>query len=224
MAKMKVSVVIPAKNEAFTIRSIIKEAKKHAFEVLVIDGYSTDNTQTIAEEEGAKIVQDIKGKGKAIQIGIKIAQGDIIVFIDADGSHDAKDIPKLILPIINDKADMVIASRCRGGSDELQGNIDRCLRLIGGALTVLIINLRWKQNLTDVQNGFRAIKKNVAKLLNLTEDITTIEQEMTMKVLKKKFRIKEIPSHEYERKYGSSTISLKKVWHRYIFSLVKNLF
>ena len=75
-----------------------------------------------------------------------------------------------------------------------------------------------------MQNGFRAIKTSVAKSLNLKENITTIEQEMVMKSLKKGCRIGEIPSHEYERKHGTSVIILKKVWFRYIYSFIKNLF
>jgi len=226
MENVKISVVIPAKNEAPTIRDITKEAKKHAFEVLVIDGNSQDDTKKIAEQEGAKVFQDNgTGKGKAIRLGIEKAQGDIIVFMDADGSHDARDIPKLVMPIaLNDKVDMVIGSRGRGGSDELQGDINKCIRLIGSAIIVLMVNLRWKQRLTDAQNGFRAIKADAAKSLNLKEDITTIEQEMVMKALKKGYRIREIPSHEYARKYGTSVIVLRKVWFRYIYSFIRNLF
>jgi len=76
MENVKVSVVIPAKNEALTIRDIIKEAKKYAFEVLVIDGNSQDDTRKIAEQEGAKVFQDAgTGKGKAVTLGIEEAQG-----------------------------------------------------------------------------------------------------------------------------------------------------
>ena len=226
MENVKVSVVIPAKNEATTIRDIIKESKKYAFEVLVIDGNSQDATRKIAEEEGAKVFQDSgTGKGKAVRLGIEKAQGDIIVLIDADGSHDARDIPKLVAPIgLKDGVDMVIGSRGKGGSDELHGDIDKCIRLLGSIIINLLINLMWGQKLTDVQNGFRAIKASVAKSLNLKENITTIEQEMVMKSLKKGYRIGEIPSHEYERKHGTSAIVLKKVWFRYIYSLIKNLF
>ena len=226
MENVKVSVVIPARNEAPTIRNIIREAKNYASEVLVIDGNSQDDTRKIAEEEGAKVFQDAgKGKGIAVRLAIEKVQGDIIVFIDADGSHDPKDIPKLILPIaLKDEADMVIASRNKGGSDELQGDTDKCLRQIGSEITVLIVNLRWKQRLTDIQNGFRAIKTNVARSLNLKEKITSIEQEMVMKALKKGYRIAEIPSHEYKRKYGTSVVVLRKVWIRFVYSLIKNLF
>jgi len=226
MEHVKVSVVIPARNEAPTIREILKEAKKHAYEVVVIDGDSKDGTEKIAEEEGAVVYQDDgTGKGKAIRLGIEKAKGDIIVFMDADGSHDPKDIPKLIMPIaIKDEADMVIASRGKGGSDELQGDIDKCMRLVGSAIINLVINLRWKQKLTDAQNGFRAIKASAARSLDLKENITTIEQEMVMKALKKGYRISEVPSHEYARKYGTSIIVLRNVWVRYVYTFIRYLF
>ena len=226
MENVKISVVIPAKNEAPTIRDVIKEAKKYAYEVLVIDGNSQDATRKIAEEEGVNVFQDSgTGKGEAVRLGIEKARGDIIVFIDADGSHDPRDIPKLIIPVaVKDEADMVIASRAKGGSDEMQGDIDKCLRQVGSEIVVLIIDLRWKQKLTDVQNGFRAVRASVARSLNLKENITTIEQEMVMKALKKGYRIREVPSHEYARKYGASAIVLKKVWLRYLYCLLKNLF
>ncbi|MBN1871807.1 MAG: glycosyltransferase family 2 protein [Candidatus Omnitrophica bacterium] len=223
--KPRISVVIPAKNEAPTIRNIILEAKKYAYEILVVDGLSGDDTRAISRNEGARVCQDSgRGKGIAIRLGIEKARGDIIVFMDADGSHDPKDIPHLVQPIADGKADMVIASRGKGGSDELQGDMEKTLRLLGSVIINLIINIRWRQKLTDVQNGFRAIKTNMAQTLNLRENITTIEQEMVMKALKLGFKIEEIPSHEYARKTGVSAIVLSKVWLRYIFTALKYLF
>ncbi|NOZ64741.1 MAG: hypothetical protein GXO71_07475 [Caldiserica bacterium] len=78
--------------------------------------------------------------------------------------------------------------------------------------------------ITDSQNGFRAIKKEVIQKLNLKEDITTIEQEMVIKVLKKGYRIREVPSHEYARKSGKSKISLWRDSWRYVFSLFRYLY
>ncbi len=225
MKNLMITVVIPAKNEAVTIGEIIKGAQKYANEVLVVDGNSSDDTAKVSQELGAKVVKDSgTGKGKAIRLAINEAKGDIIVFIDADGSHDTEDIPKLILPIIEDKFDMVIASRGKGGSDELHGDIDKCFRLVGSEIITLAINWRFKQRLTDTQNGFRAIKKEAAMTLGLKENITTIEQEMVMKALKKGYRIGEVPGHEYERKHGNSSIVLRRVWFRYVYCLLKGLF
>ncbi len=149
---------------------------------------------------------------------------DIIVYMDADGSHDPDDIPKLVGPIQEDKADMVVGSRPRGGSDEMTGDLPKLIRTIGSHIITLAINYRFNIRLTESQNGFRAIKRDVLNQLGLTENIFTIEQEMILKALKKKFRTDEVPSHEYERRYGSSQINVWKVWHRYVWCVIKNIF
>ena len=221
---MKITAVICTKNEELTIGEMIEKTKPYVDEIIVVDGHSTDKTREIAQKMGVKVVLDHgKGKGDGIRVGIKEAKEEIIVFLDADGSHDPNDIPKLVKPIIENKADLVIGSRGRGGSDELHGDIEKLLRMIGSDIILIGINKKWNVHLTDSQNGFRAIRTSVARELNLKENITTIEQEMTMKCLKKGFRVDEVPTHEYARRYGKSVIKLRKVWFRYIWSFLKNL-
>ncbi|MCK5422415.1 MAG: glycosyltransferase family 2 protein, partial [Deltaproteobacteria bacterium] len=194
-------------------------------EILVVDGHSRDRTREVAENLGVKVILDNKkGKGEALRHVVNFVNGNIIVFIDADGSHDPKDIPKLVEPIIKDEADHVSGSRLIGGSSELHGGFDECFRLMGSSFITACINWRFKVKLSESQNGFRAIKTDIIKQLGLEENITTIEQEMIMKTLKNGFRMAEVPSHEYERKKGYSKISLKKVWFRYVYTLVKYLF
>ena len=96
--------------------------------------------------------------------------------------------------------------------------------MIGSDIILIAINTRFKVFLTDSQNGFRAIRTDVARQLGLKENITTIEQEMTIKCLKKGFRIGEVAAHEYARRSGQSSIKLRKVWFRYIWSVVINIF
>ncbi len=222
MAKFPVSVIIPVKDEAFTIREIIKAAKKLTEEVLVIEGKSSDASRQIAEEEGAVVYQDPgKGKGVALRLGIEKAKGDILVFIDADGSHDPEDIPKLLKPIEDNEADLVIASRHKGGSDDYEGHGSRFLRILGNALICLAINIRWKQQITDAVNGFRAIRADLAKSLGLKEN-SSIELETVAKTLRKGCRIKEVPSHECKRAYGESHFVMRKVWLSFLISLIRN--
>ena len=224
-AESKISIVIPTLDEADTIAEIIEGCKPYGDEVLVVDGHSRDRTREVAESLGVKVILDNrKGKGEALRHVVNFVNGNIIVFIDADGSHDPKDIPKLVEPIIKDEADHVSGSRLIGGSSELHGGFDECFRLMGSSFITACINWRFKVKLSESQNGFRAIKTDVFKQLGLEENITTIEQEMIMKTLKKGFRMAEVPSHEHERKKGFSKISLKKVWFRYGYTLVKYLF
>ena len=220
---MKITLIICCKNESRSIASVIRNSKPYVDDIIVIDGHSNDASGKIAKKAGARVYLDHGlGKGDAIQTGIKKANGDIIVFMDADESHQPSDIPKLIKPIITGQADLVIASRGIGGSDELNGEFEPNIRMIGSAIITQIINWRYHARITDSQNGFRAIRTAVAKRLRLQETSYTIEQEMIMKALKRNFRITEIPSHEFKRTYGTSKINLCTIWPRYVISIISN--
>lgn len=219
-----VSLVIPARNEERCIGEVIEKSVPFVDEIVVVDGHSFDRTVEIAESFGVRVVKDNKrGKGEAIRVGAMAVSHPIVVFMDADGSHDPADIPSLVEPILAEQADLVIGSRATGGSDELHGDVDKLFRMMGCDIILIGINKRWKQNLTESQNGFRAIRTDVIRALNLKENITTIEQEMLMKALKRGYIVTEVPTHEYSRKYGDSSIKLHKVWFRYIYSFIKNL-
>lgn len=221
----KVTVVIPTKNEGPMIQEVIEGVRPYADEILVVDGHSTDDTRKLALELGARVELDGgRGKGDAIRTAIEKAKGDVLVFIDADGSHEPSDIPKLLAPILRDEADLVIGSRGRGGSDEAYGTIEDFIRNTGGHVILLCINYRFGVRLTDAENGFRAVKAEVARELGLKENHATIEQEMLIKSLKRGYRVTDIPSHEYKRRHGDSRIVIRKVWHIFLWSLLKNLF
>lgn len=225
MSSARISVVIPTRDEEGLIGAIVDAVRPYADEILVIDGHSRDRTRDIAAEHGARIVLDHgKGKGEAVRLAFDEAAGDIVVFIDADGSHEPGDIPAMVAPILAGTSDMVVGSRGKGGSDELHGTVGQLIRYIGSQLIMLAINYRWNVRLTDSQNGFRAIRKDVGKRLGLTSNLTTIEQEMLMKALKSGFRVSEIASHEYERKWGTSKVVVWKLWFAYVWSFLRNIF
>jgi len=219
-------VVIPAKDEEKSIGEIIKGCKKYTKNIIVIDGYSKDKTREIAEKLNARVVlQNGKGKGAAIRTSKEyVSDEEIVVFIDADCSHDPSDIPRLVKPIQDGEADHVTGSRLFGGSSELHGGFDEFLRLTGSSFITFCINNRFKVGLSDSQNGFRAIRGAVLKDLDLRENITTIEQEMIIKTLKKGYRMWEVPAHEYRRKYGESHIEVNRVFFRYVYSFIKYLY
>lgn len=218
------SVVIPTKNEEGLIGQIVDSVRPYADEVLVIDGHSSDRTREIAAARGARVELDGgKGKGEALRRSMTTATGDIVVFIDADGSHDPKDIPALVAPIQAGAADMVIGSRGKGGSDELHGTLEQFIRYVGSQLIMLAINYRWNVRLTDSQNGFRAVRRDIGLKLGLRANLTTIEQEMLMRALKLGYRVDEIPTHEYERKWGTSKVVVWKLWSAYLWSFFRNI-
>jgi glycosyltransferase involved in cell wall biosynthesis len=220
----KITVVIPTKDEEGLVGEIVDSVRPYADEVLVIDGHSRDRTREIAVEHGARVVLDHgRGKGEALRLAFDEAAGDVVVFIDADGSHEPKDIPAMIAPILAGNADMVVGSRGKGGSDELHGTLEQLIRYVGSQIIMLAINYRWNVRLTDSQNGFRAIRRDVGQRLGLTSNLTTIEQEMLMKCLKQGFRVSEIASHEYERKWGQSKVVVWKLWFAYLWSYFRNI-
>ena len=223
--KNMITVLIPTLNEEVTVAEVITLCRKYADDILVVDGHSQDKTAAIARSLGVRLIFDHKkGKGNAIRVAIPHIHKDITVLIDADGSHDPNDVPRLVRPILDDKADHVSGSRLIGGSSELHGGFDESLRLMGSSFITACINRRFGVRLSESQNGFRAIKTSVLKALDLREDITTIEQEMIIKTLKKGYRMAEVPAHEYRRKAGYSKISIKKVAFRYVYSMVKYLY
>jgi glycosyltransferase involved in cell wall biosynthesis len=223
--KNNITIVIPTLNEAPGIAAIITGCRPYSSDIIVVDGHSSDDTVKRAGGLGARILFDNrKGKGDAIRTVIPHLHRDITIFIDADGSHCPDDIPALVAPIINGEADHVSGSRMTGGSSELYGGFDECFRLIGSSIITTLINYRFNARLSESQNGFRAIRTEVLRDLDLRENITTIEQEMIIKTLKKGYRMSEVPAHEHRRTMGTSRINLRKVAFRYVYSMIKYLY
>jgi len=221
----KLTIVIPAYNEEKTISEIISRAKVFSGNIIVaLARKSNDNTEKIAQSYGVKIITDHgKGKGEGIRSAIKHIDNGMIVFVDSDGSHIPEDIPKLVNPIKENRADMVIGSRFLGGSEELHGDFNKFLRMFFSRCIAQIINWRFKTEIMDTQNGFRAIRAETIKELKLNSKHTEIETEMGMKCLKKGKRILEVPSRELKRRYGNSNIILTKHGWRYAWTVLKNL-
>lgn len=220
-----VSVVIAAKQEAPSIGGVIDRTRRYASDVLVVVGRSTDGTSEVAAQRGASVLADSgRGKGAAIRQAIPHIRTPVTVFLDADGSHDPEDIPLLVEPILAGEADHVVASRLRGGSSELHGGFDEFLRLAGSSFITACINWRFNCRLSDSQNGFRAVRTDVLRELDLRENTTTIEQEMTIKTLRRQWRMAEVPSHEHPRSHGASHIRVWRDAPRYGYSLIRYLF
>ncbi|MBF0109443.1 MAG: glycosyltransferase [Magnetococcales bacterium] len=221
---MPFTIVIPTRNEAPTIADIVSRCLRLTPHVLVMDTASEDGTEELARRAGARVEKVTRpGKGRAIRAAIGLLNTPLVVFIDADGSHVVEDIPLLLAPLREGRADHVQASRLIGGSSELHGGFDEFFRLAGSALITALINWRFKVRLSESQNGFRAFRVELLRVLDLRENTTTIEQEMVMKTLKAGGRIAEVPSHEHPRLHGRSCIRLSRVWWRYLFSLIVEL-
>jgi glycosyltransferase involved in cell wall biosynthesis len=227
---MKLSLIIPVKNEnEKVLNKILKECqrilKKYGdYEIIIISKYDMETPNFMSHQRIRKIGQKNDGKGNAIKIGAENSKGDILIFMDGDGSHIPMDIPKLIEPIRKGNADFVLASRMLGGSEELHGDLSQFFRLVTTSLISLIVYYRFGTNISDTQNGFRAIRKVMFESLDLKANNFDIETEMVMKCLKRKYRILEIPSRELKRVQGKSRINLFKQWRHYVWRILVNLF
>ena len=220
----RVAVAIMARNEEQTIRDAVQSAARFAHQIFVMDGRSKDRTATIAKEAGAIVyIDNGKGKGAATRQCFELVDADIVVFMDADGSHDPADIPHLVAPIVRGEADLVVGSRFAGGSDELSVGFAQLVRSNGNILMNIAINKRWKVNLSDTLNGFRAIRRKAAMSIRLKENRHTIEQEMVMKMLRHGYKVVNVPTHEYERKYGRSHINIWKEWPLFVWCVIANI-
>ncbi len=221
-----VTAIIPARNEAATIATVVRAVQQYVKCVIVVEGGSTDDTARRAAAAGAQLVCDQGlGKGAAMRLAVAQVQTPYCVFVDADGSHDAIDIPLLLAPLRNDEADQVNGSRMLGGSDELHGGGDEFLRLSGSAFITFLMNLRYGSRLSDCQNGFRAIRTNLFRSLDLKSRHITIEMEMVMASLAAGARIKEVPTRERRRAAGYSKFSLARpgIWLTVGWVLIRGL-
>lgn len=218
-----VTIVVPTKNEEETLGQVLAELCARFDDILVIDGHSVDRTVEIARAAGVRVIRDNGlGKGDALRCSMSHVSRDITVFFDADGSHIVADIGRVVEPLLGGGADLVIASRMRGGSDELFGSPSEALRLMGSTVITQFINTRFGVRLTDYQNGFRAIRTDALRNLGLRSNITTVEQEMVMLALKQGLRVTEVPSHELARQGGVSKVNVLGVWHKYVWQMLRD--
>ena len=223
--KDQIWIVIPTLNEAATIEHVVRDCLPFGAVVLVIDGNSTDGTAAIARAAGARVeVYDRPGKGRALRHALGLVAAPITVFIDADGSHLARDIPKIAAPVGEGAAQMSVGCRWTGGSDELHGDMNKWLRRAGSRVLTTLVNWRWNARLTDIQNGFRALDTNVGRTIGLRADDFTIEQEMIMKFLAGGYKVVNVPSHEFARQGGQAKLDLGRVWFRFGVVVLRHLF
>jgi len=206
----KLLVIMPAYNEAESIGNIIPAVKKNlpSADILVVNDGSKDATAAIARRLGA-LVTDLPynmGIGAAMQTGYSYAalnNYDIAVQVDADGQHPPDQIPFLIQPIMEQKADMAIGSRFLGN-----GNYRPSLaRNIGIRIFSMLLSAITSQRLTDTTSGFRAVNKGVIKFFakNYPEDYPEVEAIVLLR--KARFNIMEIPIRMKARTAGQSSIT-----------------
>lgn len=221
---MRTTVVIASRNEGDSVVELAAAVRACCDEVIVVDGHSSDGSPARLKALGVAVIEDGGlGKGDAIRRGLAAAAGDVIVTMDADGSHDPADIRSLVAPIEAGEADLVIGCRMRGGSDEFAGTWTMFVRLWGNNVLTQVINTRFGTALTDTQNGFRALRASAVSRLALTEDRHSIELEMVLRALKEGLRVFQVPAHEYARRAGESSLSVVRQTPTFLWCLLRNI-
>jgi dTDP-glucose pyrophosphorylase len=211
----RVSVVIPAYNEAASIAHVVRDFRPHADEVVVMDNCSADGTAELARAAGAVVhSRQLRGYGDALRQGMDAASGDILVLVEADGTFRAKDIGKMF-EFLKD-ADMVIGTRTTRQLIEQGANMDGILRWGNVVVGKLVEALWWKlePRFTDVGCTYRAIWRDAYLKIRpyLTRDDAAFSPEMMIEMLRVEGRVIEIPVSYYRRRGGESKHSASR-WH-----------
>jgi len=225
---MRLSVIIPIYNEIHTLKEIISRVKNTnlADEIILVDDGSVDGTRDIVEtyrgKNGFVVVMHEKnqGKGAAVRSGFEVAKGEIFLIQDADLEYDPREYPNLLKPLEEGLADVVYGSRFLGSSRR----VAMFWHMIANKLLTLFTNILYDTILTDMETGYKVFKREVVDDMPLHAKRFEFEPEFTAKILKRKYRIFEVPITFNPRDYGEGKkIGLSDAFEA-IWALVKYRF
>ncbi|MEI5905592.1 glycosyltransferase family 2 protein [Bacillus spongiae] len=228
MNKQTVIVFMPAFNEEESIGTVIENVKRDIspfldVKILVINDGSTDNTVQVAEEAGADYIihlEENRGLGTAVRTGLSQSLklgADISVMIDADGEYPAEQISELIDPILKGEADYVMGSRFMGTINGMQIH-----RRIGNYCFTLLQSVLLRRWIYDGQSGMRAFSKQVTENAEIIHDYN-YAQVLTLNIVRKGFRMKEIPINYRVRTTGTSFIKFKDYMKNVLPAIYKEI-
>ena len=204
---MKLSIIIPCYNERQTIADLVAAVKRAPIaskEIIIVDDGSTDGTQetlkSLREDEVVVLFHNKnQGKGAALRTGFKSASGDICIVQDADLEYDPQELPIVIGPIVDGKADVVFGSRFQGGRPH---RVVYFWHRMGNGFLTLLSNIFSDLNLSDMETCYKAFRREVIQSINLKENRFGFEPEVTAKVSRKQgIRIYEVGISYYGRTY-----------------------
>jgi glycosyltransferase involved in cell wall biosynthesis len=214
---MRVSVVIPAFNEEETIGELVSRVRSlhPGFEIIVVNDGSSDNTEAVARASGATVCNHPYniGNGAAVKSGIRVANGDVLVFMDADAQHDPEDIARLLAHV--PEFDMVVGARLKGG----QANAGRA---IGNLIYNRLSSYVAKFPIQDLTSGFRAVKSSIARnFLNMLPNTYSYPTTLTLGVLRSGWSVKYLPIKSAKRRKGKSNINLVRDGVRFFMIITR---
>ena len=220
---MNLTVVIPVYNEVENIGEIIKrvQSTKLAQEIIVVDDGSKDGTrdalQNFATPKKVRVIMHERnqGKGAAVVTGLRAAEGDILLIQDADLEYNPRDYPTLLQPIEEGLADVVYGSRFLGAPHR----VTMFWHMVANRLLTFMTNILYNTILTDMETGYKVFRREVIDGMNIRAKRFDFEPEFTAKVLKRKYRIFEVPISFNPRDYSQG----KKIKLRDAFEAVWTL-
>jgi glycosyltransferase involved in cell wall biosynthesis len=202
--ELKLTVIIPAFNEASTILKVLERVKKVPIEkeVIVVDDASTDGTREILAKRGQEIKiffhETNQGKGAAIRTGISHVTGDLVIIQDADLEYDPSEYPDLMAPILEGKADVVYGSRFSGGPHRVLF----FWHAVGNKMITTLSNILTDLNLSDMETGYKIFKTEILREITIESNRFGFEPEITAKIAQLGCRIYEIPISYWGRDYS----------------------
>lgn len=208
----KITALLCTLNEEKNLPHVLPEIPSDVYEVLIVDGYSKDNTVKVAKQilPSARIIfQPGKGKGDALRYGIREAKGDIIVMLDADGSMAPEEIPLFVEPLLKG-FDFVKGSRFLpgGGTADMSKH-----RIFGNWVFTTLTNILHRCRYTDLCYGYNAFWKKAFETVNFNGNGFEVETEINIRIRKAGLKVAEVPSFEAERINGEGKLhSLKDGW------------
>jgi glycosyltransferase involved in cell wall biosynthesis len=201
----QVSVIIPTLNEARNLPLVLAELPDVVYEVIVVDGHSTDGTPEVARNcrnDVRVVMQTGKGKGDALRCGFEAATGDILVMLDADGSADPDEIPRF-LEVLLDGADFAKGTRFLedGGSSDLTP-----LRRAGNRVLIGAVNTLFGTSYSDLCYGYNAFWRHCLPTMQVDCSGFEVETLINIRVVRAGLSVREVPSFERERIHGQSNL------------------
>jgi len=205
---MKLSVVIPCYNELNTIGEVLNSVLGYSGtekEIIIVDDGSTDGTRQFLQEQVdgklARVIflEDNQGKGAALRAGFAEATGDIVIIQDADLEYDPEDYPQMLDPILKNQADIVYGSRFMGNRPH---RVLYFWHRMGNRLLTFLSNMFTNLNLTDIETGYKAFRREVIQSITVEENRFGFEPEITAKIARGEYRIYEVGIGYFGRTYS----------------------